>query len=130
MHRLDFGLDLEFGDSVVGVTWRVPGQSLDIRPRSLAAVLLDPVVMDATELVPWRDLVGHEVSEFIERVPDSGWGSGGQPCRWSVAIEFRGGSTIWLAAANYLEPEGDLLPCGDELIVIGDADVAARVGLA
>lgn len=129
MHRLDFGLDLEFGDVVVGVTWGVPGHNLDIGLRSLAAGLLDPVTLDATSLAPWRDVVGREVGDFIEGAPNFEWGDGGRPCRWSAAIEFRGASTVWFAAVNY-EPDDYLVPCGDELVVTADAQVAARLGLA
>ena len=129
IHRLDFGLDLEFGDVVVGVTWGVPGHNLDIRLRSLAAELLDPVTMDATSLAPWRDVIGQGVSDVIEGAPNFEWGDGGQPCRWYGAIEFRGTNTIWFAAVNF-EPDDYLLPCGDELIVTGDAEIAARLGLA
>ena len=63
-------------------------------------------------MAPWRDAVGFNVSEVTEGEPDVELRSGGHPCRWSVAIEFRGLGTIWLAAANYLEPEGYLLPWG------------------
>lgn len=129
MHRLDFGIDLTFGGVTVGVTWSSPGQRLDVLPTSVGPSLSHAVAMDVSGTYPWSITVGRPLRAVATRSAEDSSGEGGGPSRWAVACHFEGSVTVWLAAANLLEPSGVLLPLGDELIVIHNPTVAKKLGL-
>lgn len=129
MHRLDFGVDLTFGPVTVGVTWSSPGQRLDVQPLSIGPSLSDAVDVDVSGTYPWSRIVGRPLHAVVGRHAEGPSNEVGGPFRWAVACRFEESATVWLAAANYLDPPGVLLPFGDELIVIHDLAVANQLGL-
>lgn len=129
MHRLDFGIDLTFEDVIVGVTWSSPGQRLDVRPSSIRPSLLHAAETNVTGMFPWRDMAGRPLGDVTSVYSEETASEVGRTARWAISCRFEGSVTIWLAAANYLEPPGVLLPFGDELIVIHDPTVAKWLGM-
>jgi hypothetical protein len=126
MHRLDFGLDLEFADEVIGISWSVPGQVLAITPRSLREEMQAAAEQDASMIVPWSRVIGHAVTAVVEREGSLG-ASGATADVWSVRLEFGAETAIWVAAATFLETLDILVKGGDEVIVVWDGEFASRL---
>jgi hypothetical protein len=129
LHQLDFGLDLEFAELVVGATWNVATQALSINRGSLREDLLDAEEIDVGMLDPWSRVIGNVVSDVLEGAPDVRASKDGEGCVWSAEIRFGDEVRVWLVAAAYSDEPGVLLPCSDELIVITEPQVASRLGL-
>jgi hypothetical protein len=129
MHRLDFGLDLEFDRQVVGITWSVGQHLVSITPGSLRSGLPDADELDASTIEPWHRVVGHLATAVVDRVDGPNVATIGTRDPWSIQLVFERAPTIWIAAATILEPEGIVIKGGDELIVVWDREVATRLGL-
>jgi hypothetical protein len=129
MHRLDFGLDLEFDRQVVGITWSVGPQLLSITDRSLRSELPDADELDASAIEPWHQVVGHVATAVIDRVDEPTVATLGTREPWSIRLEFERAITIWIAAVTILESEGIVIKGGDEVVVVWKSEVATRIGM-
>lgn len=128
MHRLDFGLDLEFDDEVVGTSWSRHG-GLQITQGSLRAELVAATEQDASTIMPWQRAINREITAASANDGEPRQSTNLDHGHWSLQLEFESEAAIWLVAATFVETVGVLMEGGDELIVIWDGDTASRLGL-
>jgi hypothetical protein len=128
VHRLDFGLELQFGGSVYSAVWTDGAPyGLAVEPNDLSKTVINPVRTDVSDVAPWSAVIGTPVRQSRHFQP-SAWKLPREICSsdWVLTVDFEEHPTICIVAANYLDEfPDDIGLCGDEVLVVFDASLAS-----
>lgn len=124
VHELEMGLSIDFGSTVLSMTWAMDGSAegvalaLDATPPDFFGIGASAINVAA--VTPWPSLVGRKVSGISWAWHESG--ACAMPLLWSIRMKFEGGASVVVALGSM--DGGHLRYLPDALVAVFDERTA------
>jgi hypothetical protein len=121
-HVLDYGLDLETDQGIVGITWAQYesfGYALDIVAFPLLDVRANEVqVSRVEEHPPWDRLLGPVIRRVEIEWYENPWGGEPESAPVALSLQFESGESPAVVCGGWNGPDQPIFPTGNDIVAL------------